>query len=195
MGTETALSVLMGIGLSAACGFRVFVPLLIMSVASLSNHLTLSSGCQWIGTYPALLAFAIATIVEIAGYSFPYIDHLLDIIASPAAVAAGILVTASTIAGMDPFLRWTLAIIAGGGVAASVQAITGLTRIGSTTTTGGLANPVVAAGEAGSSFLLSVLAVTLPIVALAAIALVLTVILGPGRMLLRRLGGKAGTKG
>ena len=65
---ETFLSILVGIGLSAACGFRVFVPLLVMSIASMSGHLTLSGGFLWIGTYPALLAFAVATMAEIAGY-------------------------------------------------------------------------------------------------------------------------------
>jgi hypothetical protein len=181
MNTEILLSLLVGVGLSAACGFRVFVPLLVMSIAALSGHLTLAPGFDWIGTYPALLAFAVATMLEIAGYYIPWIDHLLDLIASPAAVVAGIMVMASTLTGMSPLLRWSLAIIAGGGIAGTVQAITGLTRMTSTATTAGLGNPVVATAEAGGSIALSVMAIAIPIVATAALALVLVIVCWPGR--------------
>src|SRR6059058_5562952 len=101
---DTALSICVGIGLSAACGFRVFVPLLIMSIASLSGHLTLAASFQWIGTYPALLTFAVATLLEITGYFIPWVDHALDTIATPAAIVAGTIVTASVVTGMSPLL-------------------------------------------------------------------------------------------
>ena len=114
---ETLLSICVGIGLSAACGFRIFVPLLVMSVASLTGHLTLAQGFEWVGSYPALVAFAVATCVEIAGYYVPWVDNLLDTIATPAAIIAGTLMTASLVTDLSPFLKWTLAIIAGGGVA------------------------------------------------------------------------------
>src|SRR5947209_5055832 len=98
---STLLSICLGIGLSAACGFRVFVPLLVMSIASLSGHLSLAPGFAWIGTYPALLTFAVATILEIAGYYIPWLDHALDILASPAAIVAGTVATASVVTGMS----------------------------------------------------------------------------------------------
>src|SRR5579859_1441024 len=117
MSMDTLLSVCIGIGLSAACGFRVFVPLLVMNIASLSGHLTLAHSFEWIGSYPALIAFSVATCVEIAGYYIPWVDHALDTIATPAAIVAGTLVTASVVSDMSPFLKWTLAAIAGGGAA------------------------------------------------------------------------------
>ncbi|MFQ5658050.1 MAG: DUF4126 domain-containing protein [Candidatus Methylomirabilales bacterium] len=163
---ETVLSFLVGIGLSAACGFRVFVPLLVMSIASVTGHLTLSQGFQWIGTCPALAAFAVATCLEITSYYVPWVDNLLDTIATPAAVVAGIIVTASAVTGMTPFLKWTLAIIAGGGAAGMVQVATSLTRGASTVTTGGLGNFVVATMEVGGAMALSVLAVALSVIAL-----------------------------
>src|ERR1051325_11169062 len=86
---ETVLSICLGIGLSAACGFRIFVPLLVMSIAAMSGHLALSPGFQWIATYPALLTFAVATAVEIAGYYIPWVDHALDTLATPASIVAG----------------------------------------------------------------------------------------------------------
>lgn len=170
---ETLLSILVGIGLSAACGFRVFVPLLAMSIASMSGHLTLAGGFEWIGTYPALLAFAVATAAEIAGYYIPFVDHLLDLIASPAAVVAGIIVMASSVVGVSPFLRWSLAILAGGGIAGTFQAITGLTRASSTASTAGVGNPIVSTVEAAGATAFSVLSIAIPLAGLAAIILIL----------------------
>jgi hypothetical protein len=121
---ETTLSLLVGIGLSAACGFRVFVPLLILSIAAFTGHVTLASSFAWIGTYPALVAFSVATCLEIAAYYVPWVDNLLDSIATPAAVVAGTMVTASLVTHLDPFLKWTLAVIAGGGMAGLVQGAT-----------------------------------------------------------------------
>src|SRR6266478_8524849 len=131
---ETLLSICVGIGLSAACGFRVFVPLLVMSIAALCGHLTLAHGFEWIGTYPAVVAFAVATCLEIAGYYIPWVDHLLDTIATPAALVAGTLVTASAVTDISPFLKWTLAVIAGGGSAGLVQGATVIMRGASTVT-------------------------------------------------------------
>jgi hypothetical protein len=195
MSAETLFSVLVGIGLSAACGFRVFVPLLVMSIASLAGHLTLSSGFEWIGTYAALLAFAVATAMEIAGYYIPWVDHLLDVIASPAAVVAGIIVMASSIVGVSPFLRWSLAIIAGGGIAATFQAITGLARVSSTAMTAGLGNPVVSTLEAAGATAFSVLALTIPLLCVAAIVIFLSLAYWPGRALLRRIRSRTAEQG
>jgi hypothetical protein len=193
MNMEILLSVLVGVGLSAACGFRIFVPPLVMSIAALSGHLTLVPGFEWIGTYPALLAFAVATILEIAGYYIPWVDHLLDLIASPAAVVAGIMVMASTVTGMSPLLRWALAIIAGGGIAGTIQAITGLTRLASAATTAGLGNPIVATVEAGGSIALSVMAIATPIIATVALAVILVIVCWPGRF--RNFGAKKDGQG
>ena len=180
---ETLLSVCVGIGLSAACGFRVFVPLLVMSIASLSGHLTLAHGFEWIGTYPALIAFAVATCAEIGGYYIPWLDHLLDTIATPAAIVAGTVATASAVADMSPFLKWTLAVIAGGGAAGLVQGATVMTRGASTLTTAGLANPLVATLELAGAVITSVLAVVAPFLG---VALVLVLLFIAGRKLVRK---------
>jgi hypothetical protein len=173
---EILLSVCLGIGLSAACGFRVFVPLLVMSVASISGHLDLSSGFGWIGTYPALVAFAVATAVEVAGYYIPWVDNALDTVATPIAVVAGIVVAASCITGMSPLLRWTLAIVAGGGVAGAVQGLTATTRVAATAATGGFGNPLVATAEAGGAVALSILAIALPLAVGAGVLVALIVL-------------------
>src|SRR4051812_19060204 len=162
---DTVLSICVGIGFSAASGFRVFVPLLIMSIASLSGHMTLASNFQWIGTYPALTAFSVATALEIAGYYIPWVDHLLDTIATPAAIVAGTIVTSSKLTGMDPFMQWTLGVMVGGGVAGLVQGGTILTRAASTSTTGGLGNPLVATAELALSIFTTILALVVPVLA------------------------------
>jgi len=154
---ETLLSICLGIGLSAACGFRVFVPLLVMSIAALSGHLTLAHGFEWIGSYPALIAFSVATCLEIAGYYIPWVDNLLDTISSPAAIIAGTIITASLVADVSPFMKWTLAIIAGGGAAGLVQGTTVVARGASSAGTGGLGNPLLATAELGASVLTSVI--------------------------------------
>ena len=163
---ETFLSIALGIGLSAAVGFRIFIPFTVMSIAALTGNLTLAPGFDWVGTWPALILFATATVLEIGAYYIPWLDNALDSIATPAAVIAGAVVTASVVGDISPMLRWVLAIIAGGGVAGSVQMGTTLLRAGSSVTTGGLGNPVVNTAEIASSFSLSVVTILLPIVAL-----------------------------
>jgi Domain of unknown function (DUF4126) len=170
------ISIALGLGLAAACGFRVFVPLLVMSAAAYTGHLELAKGFAWIGTLPALITFATATVVEIAAYYIPWVDHLLDTISGPSAVVAGAVVTASALTDVDPFLKWSLAIIGGGGIAGIVSGSTAVVRGFSTVTTGGLGNPIVSTVEAAASFVLSVLAVVLPLVALAVVLLLLLVL-------------------
>lgn len=171
---ETLLSICLGIGLSAACGFRVFIPLLAISIASLSGHMNLAQGFEWIGTYPTFLTFGAAAAFEIAAYYIPWIDNLMDSIAGPAAVVAGILVAASGMLHMDPLLKWSLAIIAGGGTAALFHSSTAAVRAASTVMTGGIGNHAVATAELGIASVLSILAITLPLLGIiASVALLL----------------------
>jgi len=177
------LYVLLGIGMAAACGFRVFVPFLIISIAALTGHLRLAPDFTWLGSWPALITFGVATALEITAYYIPWLDHLLDVAATPAAIVAGIIVTASVVTGMSPILRWTLATIAGGGIAAAVQLAAVALRRATTYATAGFAHPLAATLETGGSVGMSVLSLLLPIVAgLLAILLILVA----ARWLLRR---------
>lgn len=184
---ETFLAIAVGIGLSAACGFRVFVPLLVMNFASLSGLLHLAPGFAWIGSYYATVAFATATIVEVLGYYIPWLDHVLDIVATPAAMTAGTVATASLVTDMSPFLKWTLALIAGGGIAGLVQGTTVLLRAKSLVSTVGIGNPLVSTLELLGSILTALLAIFVPILCLALVAfLCIFVISKAGRFILRR---------
>ena len=187
MGTETLLGIAIGIGLSAACGFRVFVPLLVMNLAVLTGHLHLSPGFEWIGSDYATVAFVTATLVEVLAYYIPWLDHVLDLITSPAAIIAGMVVTASMVMDISPFLRWTLAIIAGGGTAAIVQGATVTLRAKSSALTAGTGNVLVSSVELAGSMITALLAVIVPIVCLVLIALLCSfVIWKSGRLFFGR---------
>jgi len=167
------MSVLIGIALSATCGFRVFVPLLAVNIGTRAQNvdgeplIELAAGFDWLSSDIAMMVFLVATLFEIGGYYIPWIDNLLDTIASPASIVAGTVITASFVTGMDPWLQWLLGVIAGGGAAGAVQATTVVARAGSTVTTGGLGNPIVASVETSGAFLgsaLSIVAVEFAIV-------------------------------
>jgi len=162
---EYLLYVLLGIGLAAACGFRVFVPFLAISIATLAGQLKLAPDFAWLGSWPALIVFAVATVLEIVAYYIPWLDHVLDVAATPAAIVAGVVVTASVVTGMSPVLRWTLAAIAGGGVAAAVQLATVALRRASTYATAGFAHPLAATVETGGAVGMSALSLLVPFVA------------------------------
>ncbi len=160
------LSICIGVGLSAACGFRVFVPLLAMGLAARTGHLGLGEGFLWMKSTPALISFGVATVLEVAGFYVPWVDHALDVAAAPVAVMAGVLASASTMSGdISPLFHWSIAIIGGGGAAAAVHGTSALVRGGSTVTTGGFGNFIVATTELTLATLMSFLAIVLPIVA------------------------------
>jgi hypothetical protein len=174
---ESLLALAIGVGLDASCGFRVFVPLLVASIAAAAGWFSPSDGFEWLASWPAVAAFAIATVLEIGAYYIPWLDNLLDGISSPAAVAAGILVVAASAVHVDPMLKWSVAVIAGGGSAGIISLGTAGVRTLSTGLTAGLGNAVVATGEWISAAILSILAMIAPFLALAVAAL-LVIFLG-----------------
>jgi Domain of unknown function (DUF4126) len=162
---DALVEFMLAISLSSAAGFRVFVPLLALSAAAVLGHVDLPTSFDWLENPQALGLFAIAAILEILGYAIPWFDHVLDIVATPAAILAGTVMTASLAPEMDPLVKWTLALVAGGGTAGLTKAVMNLLRGTSTAATGGLANPIFAALELIIAVTLSALAVTLPIAA------------------------------
>ncbi|SRR5581483_10014176 len=183
MGTDTFLSICVGVGLATACGLRVFIPLLVVSVASHFHHLPLAPGFLWLSSTPALIAFSVAAGLEVAGYYIPWVDHALDVIATPSAMIAGTIVSVALMTNVDPFYKWALGIIAGGGMAGLVQGTTVVARGASTATTGGLGNPLFSTVELIGSILVSVLAVLFPVLVLLILAVAFFFI---ARWLIRR---------
>ncbi|OIN58212.1 DUF4126 domain-containing protein [Arsenicibacter rosenii] len=165
MNWDWIISACLGIGLAACCGFRIFVPMLIASIAAKLHIIAPMQGFEWISTTPGLLLLGIATLVEIGAYYIPWLDNVLDTLAAPAAIVAGTLLSTSFLKIDNPVMDWGLGLMLGGGSAGLIQAGTSLLRLGSTATTGGLANPVVATTENAASFGFSILAVLLPLFA------------------------------
>jgi len=161
---QYALSILLGLGLAASCGFRVFVPLLVTNIASMLGYVKLAGGFEWMGSWLAFAVFTTATIVEIAAYYIPWLDNALDAISTPLAVIAGSILTTSFITDMDPMLRWILAIIIGGGSAGIIKGGAAVMRLGSSALTGGIGNSFLATLENFISVLFSIPSILIPVV-------------------------------
>lgn len=178
---ELLLSVALGIALAAAAGLRIFVPLLVLSIAAVTGRVELAGGLAWIGTVPALIVFAVATVAEVATYYVPWVDNALDWLGAPLAITAGALLAASTLADTDPMLRWVLAAVTGGGTAGTVHVVFAVIRKLSSLTTVGLANPILSTAEAGGSLAVSLLALALPLLSLLLLAVAAALLLRAAR--------------
>jgi Domain of unknown function (DUF4126) len=175
--TEALLSLAIGIGLAAATGMRVFVPLLVLGVTARMEWLPLSAGFQWLSSWPAIIALGVAAVLEIGAYYIPLIDNFLDLIAGPLAVMAGIVATAAVITDLPPLVRWSVAIVAGGGTAGVVQTVMSVVRLKSTTLTAGFGNFVVSTFELIASIAASLIAILAPLVAILIVIGVLMIFL------------------
>lgn len=162
---ELLFSALMGLGLSAACGFRVFIPPLVASVAAMTGHLTLAPGFAWLGTWPVLAALVVAACIEIVGYYLPFVGHFLDLLTTPVTVVAGTVLAASFTGHTDSYFSWVLAAIVGGGSAVAVKASFAAVRGVATVATAGLGTGIVSSLELAGAMLISCLAILAPVLA------------------------------
>lgn len=164
---ELLLSVALGIGLAAATGFRVFIPLLVAGLAARAGWVPLIDSFAWLQSTLALVVLGTAAAVEILAFYVPGVDHALDVIAGPLTVVAGILVSASVMVDMPPGVRWPIAVIAGGGIAGITKATAAVIRAKTAAVTGGLGNPVVSTAETAGAATVSIMAIIAPLLCLA----------------------------
>ena len=170
--SDFALSIALGVGLAAAAGFRVFLPLLVMSAASLTGHLPVGEGLAWLATPTALAMLSAAALVEVLAYYIPGVDNLLDALAAPAAIIAGVIASAAVMTDLPPIVKWTTAVIAGGGAAGLIHGAGAALRASSTLGTGGLGNPLIATAELAGSLVVSLLALAAPLATLALLVVI-----------------------
>lgn len=170
---ESLIGIALGIGLAAATGFRIFAPLLIAGLAARFGYLPLGDDFQWLASATALFTLGTAAVFETLAYYIPGIDHLLDVVASPATLAAGAVASAAVMVDVPPAVMWPVAIIAGGGVAGLTKGSTALLRTQSGVMTGGLANPVVSTVETAGATGIALFAILLPVVTLVVLAALL----------------------
>jgi hypothetical protein len=154
----------LGIALSASSGFRVFVPLLVSNLAVKFGAISITPDFEWMASTTATGILSVACVAEIASYYVTYIDNLLDSVALPASVIAGTLLTSQFLPIDDPAIKWGLGLLAGGGVAGTIQSSTTLLRLASTKFTGGLGNAFVSSFENFTSVVVTILAIWLPII-------------------------------
>lgn len=191
---DILIALCIGIGLSAATGFRIFIPPLLMSAAAVTGHYAPPEELAWMASQTALLAFAGATVVEVVAYYIPWIDNLLDVVEVPLAAIAGTVLTAGMLSGavtnsfpeLSPLILWTAAAVVGGGTAAVTEGATVVTRLASTATTGGFANPALSTAENLSAIIMTWLAIAVPILAIGLVIFVIWYTVTRGLRLLTR---------
>jgi len=169
------LSIAAGLALAAAAGFRAFVPLFAAGLAIHYGWVDPAPGFAWLGDPVVLIALGVATVTEIAAYYLPGVDHVLDVIAAPVAIAAGVVAAAGVMVGLPDWARWATAISAGGIVTTAGHALNAVGRAKTGVVSGGLGNPVYATGELAGSLVLSSLALLLPFVAIAALIAIVVI--------------------
>ncbi|MGV6945299.1 DUF4126 domain-containing protein [Sphingobacterium kyonggiense] len=181
------LSFFVGVGLAAATGFRIFLPIFFISLGTYLGWIPENESYAWIGGLPAVIATGLATVIEILAYYIPYVDNLLDSISVPLATIAGSLLVASQFTELNAWTQWSLAIIAGGGTAASISSALAGTRAASTASTAGIANPVVSTIETIGSSIMSVVAIFLPVLAIIFGLFILFLIIKFGKRLAKKI--------
>ena len=181
------ISLFVGIGLAAATGFRVFLPIFFLSLGSYLGWIPLDQSYAWIGGLPAVIATGLATIVEILAYYIPFVDNILDSITVPLATIAGSLLFASQFTEVSNWIQWSLAIIAGGGTAATISSVFAGTRVASSGTTAGVANPAISTIETIGSTIMSILAIFIPILAGICVLVILYLAFKFGKKLLDKV--------
>jgi len=184
------ISLFIGIGLATATGFRVFLPIFFLSLGTYLKIVPLDAEYAWIGTLPAVIATGIATITEIIAYYIPFVDNLLDSITVPLATIAGSILFASQFTEVNNWIQWSLALIAGGGTAATISSVLAGTRAASSGTTAGIANPVISTVETIGSTIMSILAIFLPILAVIIALIILFLAFKYGKKLFYKVTGK-----
>jgi len=170
--------------LSASAGFRVFIPLLIAGIASHFGVLPLGESFEWMGSTPALICFGAAAVLEVLAYYIPFIDNLIDTIATPLSIVAGTLLMTSVFPAENEWMKWILGFIVGGGAAATIQSGSTITRLFSSKFTAGAGNPVVSTTEGVAATGFSILSLIIPIIVAILIVILIVFIL---RILYKKL--------
>ena len=157
--------VIMGVGLSACCGFKVFVPPLILCILAKAGLVGLSGSFAWLGTWTAIAVLSIATVTETVAYFWPVVNNALDVVKTPAAAIVGTMVASAAMSTeISPVVRWTMSVLAGGGTAAAISAGEAAIRAQLTAATAGVGCIIQNILETAVSTIISFLAVLVPVI-------------------------------
>ena len=147
---QTAVQIMMGIGLAGCAGLRAWLPLFCAGLLGRLGYLPLSGAFSFLERADVLIVFGVATLLEILGDKLPVIDHLLDLAGTVARPVAGTMLSASVLTGIDPTTASLLGLIVGGGTALTIYGGKAAVRAQSTATLplhGGFGNVALSVGE------------------------------------------------
>jgi len=160
-----------GLGLAAGAGLNAYAVLLVYGgVSRFFPEAFPGPIAQFLASTPALLASGVLFLLEFLADKIPGLDHLWHMLHSVVRPLVGALLAVASVA---PEGSATLNVFAGGGgglVALLAHLVKSATRLTSTALTAGMANAVLSLAEDILAFLQSLVAIFLPMVALAVVA-------------------------
>lgn len=173
MDTATAIgSVFAAFGLSGAAGLNAWLPLFAAALLARWDVVELAEPFGDLGTTTGLVVLATLTAADFVGDKIPTVDHVLHAIGGFVAPASGAILFAGQ-TGLETDLPAAAAAAAGALVAGSVHAERAIARSGSTVGTAGAGNPIASLIEdLGSAGLIAV-AFLAPVLAFAAVLVLL----------------------
>ena len=183
------LPALLGLGLAASSGLRTFLPLLALALAA-KFHLfgvELNGQFAWLGSTIAVAALAVATVVELIADKIPVVDHTLALVGNVSRPLAGAVVAGAVFSKVDPTTAVIAGIILGAPAAFAFHAAQSGTRVASTATTAGLANPILSVVEDVLAILTVMVALVAPLLIPRMLALVLWAVWSLWKAIRRRL--------
>jgi uncharacterized membrane protein len=172
-GMNLVLGLLLGLGLSASTGLNTFLPLLLLSAAARFHiaGIELGTKFEWLTSDAAMITLIVACVIELVADKIPAVDHFLDTAGTFVRPVAATLASASVLTGVDPLVAAILGIIIGAPTSLGMHTLKAGTRVASSATTFGCANPVISIIEDVIAFFLSVLSIFVPLLVPLAVAL------------------------
>jgi len=170
------LKILIGLGLSAASGFRLFVPFAILSIFSISGIYNTTSTPYIFSSDLFLVIFIILSVSEVVLFYNPWIDNMLDLISTPASIFSGIILTYFVLYDTEIYLRLLISVILGGLVSLNVQLLTVKARSSTSIFSKGNGNQIVSTIENISSIFISILVLKFPLAGIFVSAIIIYLI-------------------
>jgi len=155
-------------GLAGSAGLNAYIPLLMVALAArlpLDNPLIkLQAPYDLLGSWWAIGLIAVLLVIEIVADKIPAVDTVNDGIQTFIRPAAGAILfagSANVITDVHPILALGAGLLVAGGVHATKTAARPIVTV----STAGVGNPIVSTLEDITAFVVSFLAILLPIIA------------------------------
>ena len=157
-------ALLLGLGLSASTGLNTFLPLLLLAAAAKFQiaGITLGEKFEWLSSDVAIIVLIVACIAELIADKIPAVDHFLDSAGTFVRPLAGATAAASVLYDIDPMVAALVGIMMGAPTSLGFHTLKAGTRVASSATTFGCANPFISVLEDVFSLFLSIIAIFAP---------------------------------